>query len=227
MILVPWGRDQPGVAARAAALGVAEVVPRGEASAAIGGPSPASSATAGCGRKPGNTLRGYSAWTLPRSPPSSSRGCCEPTVDASHRRGSPVHLLPRRRRRTRRCPAPWVPVRLARVGAAAPRSLRSVQGRRVGCGRRRGVGRSARGLHDHRLGRRSQEDARRTHGREGARRRPVLGRSRCPGLLRSVPVAGQEPRPVGHVRGLEGLVACGCGREAARQMSLGERARSR
>ncbi|MDP9298132.1 MAG: hypothetical protein M3O98_05625 [Actinomycetota bacterium] len=37
MILVPWGRDQPGVAARAAALRVAEVVPRGEASAAIGG----------------------------------------------------------------------------------------------------------------------------------------------------------------------------------------------
>ena len=28
MVLVPWGRDQPGVAARAAALGVAEVVPR-------------------------------------------------------------------------------------------------------------------------------------------------------------------------------------------------------
>jgi len=37
MVLVPWGRDQPGVAARAAALGVAEVVPRDEASpAAIG-----------------------------------------------------------------------------------------------------------------------------------------------------------------------------------------------
>ena len=33
MVLVPWGRDQPGVAARAAALGVAEVVPRDEASA--------------------------------------------------------------------------------------------------------------------------------------------------------------------------------------------------
>ncbi|HYU58665.1 MAG TPA: nucleotide disphospho-sugar-binding domain-containing protein [Actinomycetota bacterium] len=32
MVLVPWGRDQPGVAARAATLGVAEVVPRGEAS---------------------------------------------------------------------------------------------------------------------------------------------------------------------------------------------------
>jgi UDP:flavonoid glycosyltransferase YjiC (YdhE family) len=28
MVLVPWGRDQPGVAARAAALGVAEVVTR-------------------------------------------------------------------------------------------------------------------------------------------------------------------------------------------------------
>jgi UDP:flavonoid glycosyltransferase YjiC (YdhE family) len=34
MVLVPWGRDQPGVAARADALGVAEVVPREEASAA-------------------------------------------------------------------------------------------------------------------------------------------------------------------------------------------------
>jgi UDP:flavonoid glycosyltransferase YjiC (YdhE family) len=33
MVLVPWGRDQPGVAARAAALGVAKVVPREEASA--------------------------------------------------------------------------------------------------------------------------------------------------------------------------------------------------
>ncbi len=33
MILVPWGRDQPGVAARAAALGVAAVVPREQASA--------------------------------------------------------------------------------------------------------------------------------------------------------------------------------------------------
>lgn len=33
MVLVPWGRDQPGVAARAAALGVANVVQREEASA--------------------------------------------------------------------------------------------------------------------------------------------------------------------------------------------------
>lgn len=33
MVLVPWGRDQPGVAARAQALGVAEVVPRETASA--------------------------------------------------------------------------------------------------------------------------------------------------------------------------------------------------
>jgi UDP:flavonoid glycosyltransferase YjiC (YdhE family) len=33
MVLVPWGRDQPGVAARAAALGVAAVVPRDQASA--------------------------------------------------------------------------------------------------------------------------------------------------------------------------------------------------
>jgi UDP:flavonoid glycosyltransferase YjiC (YdhE family) len=32
MVLVPWGRDQPGVAARAAALGVAVVVPREKAS---------------------------------------------------------------------------------------------------------------------------------------------------------------------------------------------------
>ena len=32
MVLVPWGRDQPGVAARAAALGVAAVVPREVAS---------------------------------------------------------------------------------------------------------------------------------------------------------------------------------------------------
>jgi UDP:flavonoid glycosyltransferase YjiC (YdhE family) len=32
MVLVPWGRDQPGVAARAMALGVAEVVPREHAS---------------------------------------------------------------------------------------------------------------------------------------------------------------------------------------------------
>ena len=31
MVLVPWGRDQPGVAARAEALGVATVVPREEA----------------------------------------------------------------------------------------------------------------------------------------------------------------------------------------------------
>jgi UDP:flavonoid glycosyltransferase YjiC (YdhE family) len=34
MVLVPWGRDQPGVAARAAALGVAEVVARDDASPA-------------------------------------------------------------------------------------------------------------------------------------------------------------------------------------------------
>jgi UDP:flavonoid glycosyltransferase YjiC (YdhE family) len=33
MTLIPWGRDQPGVAARSKALGVAEVVPREEASA--------------------------------------------------------------------------------------------------------------------------------------------------------------------------------------------------
>ena len=33
MVLVPWGRDQPGVAARAQALGVAEVVPRPECNA--------------------------------------------------------------------------------------------------------------------------------------------------------------------------------------------------
>jgi UDP:flavonoid glycosyltransferase YjiC (YdhE family) len=32
MVLVPWGRDQPGVAARAASLGVAEVVSRQDAS---------------------------------------------------------------------------------------------------------------------------------------------------------------------------------------------------
>jgi len=32
MVLVPWGRDQPGVAARAHALGVAEVVARGDGS---------------------------------------------------------------------------------------------------------------------------------------------------------------------------------------------------
>ncbi|MFN2641339.1 MAG: glycosyltransferase, partial [Actinomycetota bacterium] len=41
MVLVPWGRDQPGVADRAAALGVAEVVARDNAteealSAAVG-----------------------------------------------------------------------------------------------------------------------------------------------------------------------------------------------
>jgi UDP:flavonoid glycosyltransferase YjiC (YdhE family) len=35
MVLIPWGRDQPGVAARAQALGVAEVVPRDEATAEI------------------------------------------------------------------------------------------------------------------------------------------------------------------------------------------------
>lgn len=34
MVLMPWGRDQPGVAARAAALGVAKVVGRGENAAA-------------------------------------------------------------------------------------------------------------------------------------------------------------------------------------------------
>ena len=34
MVLIPWGRDQPGVAARAKALGVAEVVPRTDATAA-------------------------------------------------------------------------------------------------------------------------------------------------------------------------------------------------
>ena len=31
-VLIPWDRDQPGVAARAGALGVAEVVPRAELS---------------------------------------------------------------------------------------------------------------------------------------------------------------------------------------------------
>src|SRR5207249_5562254 len=34
MVLMPWGRDQPGVAARAKYLGVAEIVPRGEDSKA-------------------------------------------------------------------------------------------------------------------------------------------------------------------------------------------------
>jgi UDP:flavonoid glycosyltransferase YjiC (YdhE family) len=33
MLLIPWGRDQPGVAARAQALGVAQVVPREQATA--------------------------------------------------------------------------------------------------------------------------------------------------------------------------------------------------
>jgi len=33
MVLIPWGRDQPGVAARAQALGVAEIIPRAEATA--------------------------------------------------------------------------------------------------------------------------------------------------------------------------------------------------
>ena len=37
MVLIPGGRDQPGVATRAAALGVAEIVPReGASAAAIG-----------------------------------------------------------------------------------------------------------------------------------------------------------------------------------------------
>jgi UDP:flavonoid glycosyltransferase YjiC (YdhE family) len=35
MVLVPWGRDQPGVAARAEALGVAEIVPPDQASAEV------------------------------------------------------------------------------------------------------------------------------------------------------------------------------------------------
>ena len=35
MVLMPWGRDQPGVAARARALGVAEVVPRTEDAQAV------------------------------------------------------------------------------------------------------------------------------------------------------------------------------------------------
>jgi UDP:flavonoid glycosyltransferase YjiC (YdhE family) len=33
MVLIPWGRDQPGVAARARSLGVAEVVPCEQATA--------------------------------------------------------------------------------------------------------------------------------------------------------------------------------------------------
>ena len=33
MVLVPWGRDQPGVAARAKRLGVATVIPREDLSA--------------------------------------------------------------------------------------------------------------------------------------------------------------------------------------------------
>jgi UDP:flavonoid glycosyltransferase YjiC (YdhE family) len=33
MVLVPWGRDQPGVAARASALGIAKTLPRDDASA--------------------------------------------------------------------------------------------------------------------------------------------------------------------------------------------------
>ena len=35
MVLVPWGRDQPGVAARAAALGVAQVVARDDVTADV------------------------------------------------------------------------------------------------------------------------------------------------------------------------------------------------
>jgi hypothetical protein len=37
MVLVPWGRDQPGVATRGAALSVAGVVPRENASGGIRG----------------------------------------------------------------------------------------------------------------------------------------------------------------------------------------------
>jgi len=33
MVLIPWGRDQPGVAARAERLGVARVVPRDQLTA--------------------------------------------------------------------------------------------------------------------------------------------------------------------------------------------------
>jgi MGT family glycosyltransferase len=34
MVLIPWDRDQPGVAARAAALGIGEVIPRQDLTAA-------------------------------------------------------------------------------------------------------------------------------------------------------------------------------------------------
>jgi MGT family glycosyltransferase len=80
MVLIPWGRDQPGVAARAQALGVAEVVPRTDATAAtIGAASKRVMANAAMRR----TAAEHSARLRTSTPPANAAGLLESLVEAA------------------------------------------------------------------------------------------------------------------------------------------------
>jgi UDP:flavonoid glycosyltransferase YjiC (YdhE family) len=80
MVLIPWGRDQPGVAARAQALGVAEVVPRTDATAAtIGAASKRVSANAAMRR----TAARHSARLRASNPPANAAMLIESLVEAA------------------------------------------------------------------------------------------------------------------------------------------------
>jgi UDP:flavonoid glycosyltransferase YjiC (YdhE family) len=80
MVLIPWGRDQPGVAARAKALGVAEVVPRTDATAAtIGAAIKRVMANTAMRR----TAGGHSARLKASNPPATAAVLIESLVEAA------------------------------------------------------------------------------------------------------------------------------------------------
>jgi UDP:flavonoid glycosyltransferase YjiC (YdhE family) len=80
MVLIPWGRDQPGVAARAQALGVAEVVPGTDATAAtIGAAIKRVMANTGMRR----TAAEHSARLRATNPPTNAARLLESLVEAT------------------------------------------------------------------------------------------------------------------------------------------------
>jgi UDP:flavonoid glycosyltransferase YjiC (YdhE family) len=78
MVLIPWGRDQPGVAARAQALQVAEVVPRAEASdETVGATLKRSLAN----REMGKNAATHSARLRATNPPANAAAHLEPLLE--------------------------------------------------------------------------------------------------------------------------------------------------
>ena len=78
MVLIPWGRDQPGVAARAHALGVAEVISRNDATAET---IAAGVKRAMANRELGRNAARYSARLQATNPPANAAALIESLVE--------------------------------------------------------------------------------------------------------------------------------------------------